>query len=695
MILNKRELEERDYLEKVKYVISSLIDKTEDDIKDYSREVKEIKDYLWENKADMDHVEKVSSRESITQRALTAQASVSKIKRLRKLIASPYFGRIDFKQDGDNNYIPHYIGIHSFFDPFINENIIFDWRAPLSSMYYDFETGRANYIAPNGMVEGDISIKRQYRIREGKLEFMLESSLSIHDDILQKELSKSSDEKMKNIVATIQRDQNLIIRNEDSKVLIIQGAAGSGKTSIALHRIAFLLYRQKENLTSDDILIISPNRIFADYISNVLPELGEENIPETGMADLASDILENKYAFTSFFEQIATIIDNQDREFIERTRFKSSPSFLSSLNSFFVHLENTHFQFRDIEYGRFFIPAFLIEEKFKLHSRLPILKRYKAAAGDICTAIEKEYKTDLNSSDLNKITSLLKKMSKRNNLISVYQEFYFWLNKPELFKKKSRTLFEYSDIFPLAYIKIFLEGISVRKSVKHLLIDEMQDYTPVQYALISKMYHCNKTILGDINQSLDPESSANADIISKVFPGADVMSLSKSYRSTFEITNFAQNISFNENLTPIERHGKEPSVKLYNTEADQINEIELYIQEFIENKYNSMGIICKTQKEADKLFQSLNQKEGKYLSKKGEKKILLLTDQTVSFVNGIIITNAHLSKGLEFDYVVVPNVSNENYNTSIDRKMLYIACTRAMHILRITALKTISDFVTK
>ena len=693
MTFNKRESEERGYLEKVKGVISSLIDKTEADIKDYSREVQEIKDYLWESKSDMDHVEKVSSRESITQRTLTAQASVSKIKRLRKLMASPYFGRIDFKQDGDNNYIPHYIGIHSFFDPYINKNIIFDWRAPLSSMYYDFETGRANYTAPSGLVEGDISVKRQYRIRDGKLEFMLESSLSIHDDILQKELSKSSDEKMKNIVATIQRDQNLIIRNEESKVLIIQGAAGSGKTSIALHRIAFLLYRQKENLSSDDILIISPNRIFADYISNVLPELGEENIPETGMADLASEILEHKFAFTSFFEQIAKIIEDSDKEFIKRTRFKSSPSFLSSLNSFLVHLENTHFQFRDLEYGRFFIPAFLIEDKFRLHSRLPILKRYKAAALDICTAIEKEYKTDLKSSDSNKIASLLKTMSKSNNLISVYQEFYIWLKKSELFKKQSRSVFEYSDIFPLAYIKIFLEGTPVRKSVKHLLIDEMQDYTPVQYALISKIYHCNKTILGDINQSLDPESSANADIISKVFPGADVMSLSKSYRSTFEITNFAQNISFNEHLTPIERHGQEPTVKLCNSEEDQINEIEFYIQEFIEKKYNSMGIICKTQKEAEKLFQFLDKKEGKYLSQNGEKKISLLTDQTVSFVNGIIITNAHLSKGLEFDYVVVPNVSKDNYTTSVDRKMLYIACTRAMHILRITSLKTISDFI--
>lgn len=693
MTFNKRESEERGYLEKVKGVISSLIDKTEADIKDYSREVQEIKDYLWESKSDMDHVEKVSSRESITQRTLTAQASVSKIKRLRKLMASPYFGRIDFKQDGDNNYIPHYIGIHSFFDPYINKNIIFDWRAPLSSMYYDFETGRANYTAPSGLVEGDISVKRQYRIRDGKLEFMLESSLNIHDDILQKELSKSSDEKMKNIVATIQRDQNLIIRNEESKVLIIQGAAGSGKTSIALHRIAFLLYRQKENLSSDDILIISPNRIFADYISNVLPELGEENIPETGMADLASEILEHKFAFTSFFEQIAKIIEDSDKEFIKRTRFKSSPSFLSSLNSFLVHLENTHFQFRDLEYGRFFIPAFLIEDKFRLHSRLPILKRYKAAALDICTAIEKEYKTDLKSSDSNKIASLLKTMSKSNNLISVYQEFYIWLKKSELFKKQSRSVFEYSDIFPLAYIKIFLEGTPVRKSVKHLLIDEMQDYTPVQYALISKIYHCNKTILGDINQSLDPESSANADIISKVFPGADVMSLSKSYRSTFEITNFAQNISFNEHLTPIERHGQEPTVKLCNSEEDQINEIEFYIQEFIEKKYNSMGIICKTQKEAEKLFQFLDKKEGKYLSQNGEKKISLLTDQTVSFVNGIIITNAHLSKGLEFDYVVVPNVSKDNYTTSVDRKMLYIACTRAMHILRITSLKTISDFI--
>lgn len=237
----------------------------------------------------MDHTEKVSVRQSINQVAIPGENAVAKKKRLRKLLESPYWGRIDFIEEDENKSNPIYIGIYSFFDETLNTNTIHDWRAPISAMYYDFELGEAYYEAPSGRIEGNILLKRQYRIRNGKMEFMLENSVNIHDDILQKELSKSSDEKMKNIVATIQRDQNVIIRNETSRALIIQGVAGSGKTSIALHRIAFLLYRFKETITSKDILIISPNKVFADYISNVLPELGEEKIPEMGMEELQSD----------------------------------------------------------------------------------------------------------------------------------------------------------------------------------------------------------------------------------------------------------------------------------------------------------------------------------------------------------------------------------------------------------------------
>ena len=203
-------------------------------------------------------------RESILRHFATGESVIDKRKRLGKILDIPYFGRIDFteRKEGSETRVL-YIGIHTFYDPGKKANLIHDWRAPISSMFYDHELGAASYFSPTGKVEGDISLKRQYRIRKGQMEYMIENSLTVHDDVLQKELSSNTDDKMKNIVTTIQREQNRIIRNEDTQTLIIQGVAGSGKTSIALHRIAYLLYAQKGEITSKDILIISPNKVFA------------------------------------------------------------------------------------------------------------------------------------------------------------------------------------------------------------------------------------------------------------------------------------------------------------------------------------------------------------------------------------------------------------------------------------------------
>ena len=175
-------------------------------------------------------------------------------------------------------------------------------------MFYDYESDEATYSSPSGEVHGKISLKRQYRIRKGKMEYMIESSVTVHDDILQKELCSNADDKMRNIVTTIQREQNRIIRNEDTPVLIIQGVAGSGKTSIALHRIAYLLYAQKGKIASRDILIISPNKVFADYISNVLPELGETTVPEASMEQILSTVLNNK--FRNYWKNRFRILSN-------------------------------------------------------------------------------------------------------------------------------------------------------------------------------------------------------------------------------------------------------------------------------------------------------------------------------------------------------------------------------------------------
>lgn len=262
-MINSTEQEEREYLEEIKEKLQLALIRVDDTVKQFSAELRQNKQYIYENQSGMDEADMVAAGQSINRMAFTGESAVAKKRKLYKLKDSPYFGRIDFVAGQERS--PIYIGIYSFADDSQRANSIYDWRAPISSMFYDFELGEAWYKTPSGTIHGEVALKRQYKIREGKMEFMIENAVNIHDDILQKELSKSSDDKMKNIVATIQRDQNAVIRNETAQVMIIQGVAGSGKTSIALHRIAFLLYRFRETITSKDILILSPNKVFADY----------------------------------------------------------------------------------------------------------------------------------------------------------------------------------------------------------------------------------------------------------------------------------------------------------------------------------------------------------------------------------------------------------------------------------------------
>ncbi len=683
-ISNLNEKEERAHLSFIKEKIGAAIEDSDDNIRNYSKEIQDNKDYLWEHKSGMDHVEKIAVRQSIDQFALTGEKAVAGKERLRKLMLSPYFGRIDFVKTGDKMRQAIYIGIHSFFDRNNHINLIHDWRAPISSMFYDFELGKAGFESPLGETNGEIKLKRQYRIRQGEFEFMLESSLNIHDDILQKELSATSDKKMKDIVATIQRDQNRIIRNVNAQVLIIQGVAGSGKTSIALHRIAFLLYRFKQEIKSDDILIISPNKVFADYISNVLPELGEENIQETGMEELAAELFDNKIRFRTFFEQVSQILEKNDQGFIDRIKFKSDHGFLNRLNEFLLHIENTYFKSEDIFVNRLPVPAWFIDERFKAYHRLPVLKRIPEIVKDIGENINIFYRYEINTEDRNAIRKALLKMLKTSTLRILYKEFFQWLGHPEMFKYSKGTIFEYSDVFPLLYLKIRMEGIRKYEHIKHLLIDEMQDYTPVQYSVLSKLFPCNKTILGDINQSVNPHSSSPASEIQKVYPQAETMELHKSYRSTFEITAFAQRIQHNSKQTAIKRHGDKPVVAKLQSEQDELNEIKKIVSNFYSSRNKSLGIICKTQKQAQKLYDKLISSHPDIIS---------LSAESIAFANGAIITTIHMSKGLEFDEVVVPHCNDNNYITEMDKHLLYIACTRAMHKLSVTCCQEITPFL--
>src|SRR5688572_28294899 len=566
-MINVTEREEREYLEEIKEKLLIAIRRVDDTVKQFSTELRRNKEYIYEHQSGMDEADMVAAGQSINRMAFTGEAAVARKRKLLKLGESPYFGRIDFVTDDGRT--PIYIGIYSVSDETLRANLIFDWRAPISSMFYDFELGEASYKTPGGEVKGEIVLKRQYRIRQGRMEFMIENAVSIHDDILQKELSKSSDDKMKNIVATIQRDQNTVIRNETSRVMIIQGVAGSGKTSIALHRIAFLLYRFQDTNATKDILIISPNKVFADYISNVLPELGEENIPEISMEELAAEMLENKYRFQTFFQQVSDLLENDDESYIDRIRFKSSFEFLSKLNQYLIYIENNYFTFTELRVAGTVVPFPFIEERFKAYHRIPLLKRFSEIVRDIQYYLRDQGKRKLNGREKAQLWEAIPRMVKINNVRDLYKDFYSCIGKTELFKGGGGEL-EYSDVFPLIYFKLRLEGVPPHTHVKHLLVDEMQDYTPVQYAVLSRLFHCQKTILGDVSQTVNPYSDSSAESIEQVFPHGDVLKLIRSYRSTWEITAFAQSISSNPNIIPMERHGETPEVKRFNSNAEEM-----------------------------------------------------------------------------------------------------------------------------
>ncbi|MCD7973596.1 MAG: AAA family ATPase [Candidatus Azobacteroides sp.] len=676
MVFNETEDQEREYLQQVIDIIKDTIKNVDVSVKEHVTTLQEYKEYIWTNK-DIDPHEIRSMRESILNHVMLGDNVIDKRRRLEKLLDIPYFGRIDFKEkDSGDEVIPVYIGVHTFYDLLNKVNLIYDWRAPISGMFYEHETGEASYLSPAGEIKGDISLKRQYRIRNGRMEYMIESMLTIHDEILQKELSSNATNRMRNIVATIQQEQNRIIRNENAGVLIIQGVAGSGKTSIALHRIAYLLYAFKGKLTSKDILIVSPNRVFSDYISNVLPELGEESIPEISPEHMLSGILKNKYRYQDFFSQVAELSDKLDAELIERIRYKSSFDFISQLDRFILHVENTYFKAEDVILTKYVtVPAEFIQEQFGRFSRYPMRKRMEPMTDYILEVMETRYGVTATTAMRNILKKAIKEMFVGNNDLLLYKDFFVWLCKPEMFKLRKNRMLEYADLAPLAYLHLAMEGNDSPSRVKHLLIDEMQDYSPIQYKIIQKLYNCRKTILGDAGQSVNPYGSSTADMIQKAFVTGEVMKLCKSYRSTWEITAFAQRVIKREELEAVARHGKQPEILIFDTKLQEILGIADLIAGFRNSDYKSLGIICKTETQAGSLAEEL----GKYVED-----IYFLSHQSSTFVKGVVITSTHMAKGLEFDEVIVPLVNAVNYSSEMDRNLLYIAVTRAMHRLSVT-----------
>lgn len=650
--------------------VSAFIDSAES-------QVQEHKDFMWEHRRDMDHAEKASMRTMVDLSVTQGEHAILARDRIAKLIASPYFGRVDFHPEGTRTDSAHYIGVHSFRDSEGKDLLVHDWRAPISSLYYDFEAGDAFFEAPTGRVRGEITGKRQYKIVDGRLEYMLDSALNIGDDILQQELSQSADDKMKNIVATIQREQNAVIRNETAPVLILQGVAGSGKTSIALHRVAFLLYRFKDTLSSDNVMILSPNRIFGDYISQVLPELGEEQVAESSFERIAERFLKGVTGHQRFSEQVAALLDHVDDAATDRIRFKASPQFVSLLDTWIEEI-STEFTPATIEQQGERMPEEWVAASFAALRALPLFDRLARLADSAIHLMKAEVTRrgrKWSAADTNAVRNQVRGMFPHRDAFSVYKAFYAQPPHEGMFQMLGRNRIEFADVFGLIYTMLQTSQHEGYGQIRHLLVDEMQDYTPIQYAVLRSLFHCRMTILGDANQSVNPFSSSSLETIRSIFPDADCLELHRSYRSTTQITAFAQNISRNDALIPIERPGPEPVVIRGDDEEDEINHVISLIDDFARSEHRSLGIVCKTSAQAQQMHRVLST-AGIALS--------LLDSDSAAFVGGIVITSAHISKGLEFDRVIVPHTNENNYRNKIDRGMLYIACTRAMHHLTLT-----------
>lgn len=660
------------HLNMVTEKLKSSLKELNESVSRYEDEFKKSMKYLWENRSGMDAMEVFSNERSVSQIVNSGEFTVRRREIIEKLIDSPYFARIDFRGDDEDEAEPLYIGRFSYIDQKGNM-LIYDWRSPIAGMYYDFELGPGFYKAPVGMIEGEITLKRQFKIKNSTMEYALESSISINDEVLQKELSHTSDQKMKHIVATIQKEQNQIIRNENAEVLVIQGVAGSGKTSIALHRVAYFLYKYKDRLTAQNIMIISPNKVFADYISNVLPELGEEPVTETSFEDIATELLNNSLDFEVFAEQIETILKENDQRLVERIRFKSSLELLPLLDEYFEYADKNCFCPWDCSFGKITIPKDFIQTRYQELKARPILQRMEEISANIIEKIKLEGGAEQKLPGKKEVLKKLVSMLKVDGTLKFYIGFFEYIKRPDLFVLKGNNKLEASDVYPYLYCKIYFEGIKGYDDIKHVVIDEMQDYTPVQYSIIKKLFCCRKTILGDFGQSVNPYNTISREAFVKLYQNTECVTLTKSYRSTYEIIKFSQKIQ-NHNIEPIERHGNEPEIIKCNDGISELSVINSILEESKKSSFSTIGIICRSSCQAEEFYRELTKKH----------EIGLLDANSSKFENGITITTIYMAKGLEFDEVIIPSVNSDIYQSEYDKSLLYIACTRAMHKLTLT-----------
>lgn len=662
------------FLKEITDCLQQKIKELDEELSAGQQEIKNMHEYYWENYTEMDEYgyENYDNQQALLHQVHANEEKLSKRKRLTKMLESPFFGRVDFRYDGEEESETFYIGIGNFAPRAGMRPLIYDWRAPVSGLFYDYDRGPAAYDAPGGRMEGEITSKWQYKIKNGHMIYGFESDTKIDDEILKQELGSGGDVQLKNIVRTIQKEQNAIIRNTEDRILAIQGAAGSGKTSVALHRIAYLLYHDRENLKAANILILSPNNAFSDYISHILPELGEEHIQEMSFDLFAyKELKEVANDCEDRYDYLEKKMKFQDSEWEIRFKEKQSASFIGQMEGFLAMLEEDLVNIRSFTFKGFDKTEEEIIHLFYFKFQtVPLLARMDAVMEYLIDEYETLRGKNISEEDMEALRETFQKMYVTTDLY----EIYGWLLKdcgyPELSNAEyERRKLEYEDVFPMLYLKYRLKGSRKHKNIKHLVIDEMQDYSYLQYSILSMLFHCRMTILGDRAQTMDSECQDVTKFLPKIF-GRKIRKIvmNKSYRNTLEIAEYAERIRGGEGLELFQRHGKEVEEFHGLSMEEMLENIEKQVKSSYA-QYETAAVITMNESDAYDIYRLL---------KNCQLPVSYMDRDTSVFKKGMTVTTFYLAKGLEFDQVfaVLGRETNPLY-----KQAKYISATRALHEL--------------
>lgn len=647
-------------------VIRKQIEEKETILKDellhFSKETKQFHQYLVDYKGEIDPHEMFINSRLLEQQQVAETVSGKQLIRLEKQKNNPYFTRVDFVYDGEQTAEKIYIGSFSFSTK-EERLLIYDWRAPIASIFYDYDLGEAHFQTPAGTASGDIQRKRQIKFKDGTIDYVVEFDTTVFDEVLQNELRQQKGGQMSTIISTIQKEQNKVIRDNRSKDMIIQGVAGSGKTSIALHRIAFLLYHFRNRITSDQVMILSPNRIFSRFIAQVLPELGEEPVTEWTI-DQFGQTLSDIADVPSRFQEIELLYLEKDPQLNERVRYLSSKKCVADLKGYLRKIEA--FSPQSILIGDYEYNAEFILRRYKAYEKKSIFQRFQLIAEDIFENLRTRPFQPKRKPTKKQLVNRLKKMFNKTNSHQLYRDF---LTEQGFEMKKAVS---YSDLFPIIYIRLFLEGMDEFSKIHYLIIDEVQDYTPIQFEVFKKMFTCPVLLIGDFTQSLTTINELHLPDVQNYYPNAQSIFLTKSYRSTYEIITCAKKIIDDHMIEPVLRHGMKPKKWVVSSQEEEISSILELVEQLRKQDLATIALITKTLVRAYE-WRGLLENQGLACE--------VLTDESTSLQENLSICPLVQSKGLEFDAVIVVDADEATYPGLLGRQQLFVAATRAMHAL--------------